>query len=171
MKKEALSEYWASLILQIRDINGWSQNDLASVLGVNQASISRWEKGETAPTALIQLALEDLAGKAKIASIHEFIQVVDNSPFPMILQDENMIIIAASRSSGFKVGLTVVEQTPEDERQNFISFAEAVRASGFWTGGGKRFDYSFDTGGDSRKAVVQSIAVRGSVYAIVQKVS
>ncbi len=170
MKQRTLENYWPSLIAQIREINKWNQKDLALKLGVNQASISRWEKGEIVPTTVSQLCLEQLAASAKISSIHEFIQVVNNSPFPMILQDENMIIIAASTSSGFKTGLTVIEQTPADEQPFFLKFADAIKGSGFWSKGGNRFDYLFDATDGNRRAVVQSIAVRGNVYAIVQKV-
>ncbi len=169
MPKEPLNEYWSSLIVQVRNSLGLNQEAFANKLQTTQATVSRWESGEAVPSPHNQKLIEELAGLANFASINGLVKIVNASPFPMLLTDRASNVIAASQSSGFKVGLSVVEQTPQDERGNFEKFAEAVAASGFWNGDGNRFDYEFEIGGERRRAVVQSIMIRGHVYAVVQR--
>jgi transcriptional regulator with XRE-family HTH domain len=51
-----------------REQLGYSQHELARRLGVNQASISRWESGRQPIPAWLPLALEALARKRKWAT-------------------------------------------------------------------------------------------------------
>jgi transcriptional regulator with XRE-family HTH domain len=169
MPKKPSDDYWSSMITQIRDAMAWSQDELADRLGSNQSTVSRWEKSASIPSPEKQQFIERLAAAANIASIDGLLKIVEASPFPMILVDRRSNVLAASQSSGFKAGLSVIEQTPEDERKAFAQFAEAVAASGFWTGDGKRFDYAFEVDGQRRQAVVQSISARGHIYAVVQR--
>lgn len=49
-------------ILRWREVRGLSTTDLAKLLGVSQATVSRWETGDRPPTMpLVRLALERLA--------------------------------------------------------------------------------------------------------------
>lgn len=169
MSDEPLNEYWSSSIVQVRNELRLSQEDFANKLETTQATVSRWENGEMLPSPRNQHLIEELAGTANLASINGLVSIVNASPFPMILTDRASNVIAASESSGFTTGLTVIEQTPVEERGNFEKFAESVIASGFWEGDGRRFDYEFEIGGERRRAVVQSIMVRGIVYAVVQR--
>lgn len=171
MANEPLSEYWSSLIVQVRNELRLSQKDLANKLATTQATVSRWENAEVLPSPHNQQLIEELAGSANLASINGLLKIVNASPFPMILTDRASNVLAASESSGFTTGLTVVDQTPAEERGNFEKFAESVIASGFWEGDGRRFDYEFEIGGERRRAVVQSIMVRGRVYAVVQRLN
>ena len=52
-------------------------------------------------------------------------------------------VLAASQSSGYAAGLTVTDQTP---------------------------DYELDLGTEIRRAIAQSIMIRGNVFAVVQRV-
>ena len=44
-----------------REERGLSQREMADVLGVRQATVSRWESGERVPPPYLRLALEMLA--------------------------------------------------------------------------------------------------------------
>lgn len=48
-------------IKEFREARDWPQERLAAELGVNQATISRWENGADSPKASVLLALEYLA--------------------------------------------------------------------------------------------------------------
>jgi transcriptional regulator with XRE-family HTH domain len=169
MPNEPLEEYWSSLIVQVRNELKLSQEAFASKLETTQATVSRWEAGESIPLRRNQQLIEDMAAAANLASINGLLKIVTASRFPMILTDRAANVLAASVSSGFAAGRSVIEQTPEEERENFAKFAEAVIASGFWEDDGKRFDYEFKIGSERRRAVVQSIMIRGHVYAVVQR--
>lgn len=169
MSKEPLTEYWSSLVVQVRNELRLNQQAFAAKLETSQATVSRWEKGETLPSLRNQQILEELAGTANLASINGLMKIVNASPFPMILTDRAANVLAASESSGFKSGRRVIDQTPKEERANFQKFADAVTATGFWDEDGRRFDYEFRIGSERRRAVVQSIIIRGNVYAVVQR--
>lgn len=169
MPKEPLNQYWSSLIVHVRSTLRLNQDAFAEKLKTTQATVSRWENGEVVPSLRNQQLIEELAAAANLASINGLVRIVNASPFPMILTDRATTVLAASESSGFIAGSSVVEQTPEDERRNFIKFTEAVVASGFWEEEGRQFDYEFKGGSERRRAVVQSIMIRGVVYAVVQR--
>src|SRR6266700_3464114 len=46
-----------------RQRRGWSQAELASMLGSDHKSVSRWERGETFPTPKLRQKLTELLGK------------------------------------------------------------------------------------------------------------
>ncbi len=169
MSKEPLKHYWPSLIGQVRSILQLNQHAFAEKLGTTQASVSRWEKGERIPLPEFQGKIERMAQETRVESINGLLKIVEASPFPIIITDEFANVLAASSSSGFRSGLAVFDQTPEDEQENFKKFSEALRMSGFWKEDGIRYDYQFLTGAYLRRAVVQSIMVRGIVYAVVQR--
>jgi hypothetical protein len=76
-----------------------------------------------------------------------------------------LLIAEGGRKSGFKV----LEQTPDEEREHFRAFSDSIDASGFWEQDGVRFDYEFRQGGETRRAIAQSIGIRGNVFAVVQR--
>ena len=49
-------------IRQLRQERGWTQEQLARRLGVNQSAISAWELGQRVPRLRYQQALTDLFG-------------------------------------------------------------------------------------------------------------
>jgi DNA-binding transcriptional regulator YiaG len=167
--KETPDDYWASMIAQIRNAMRLNQDELAAMLGSNQSTVCRWEKGESVPSPEKQALIEKIAADANIASIKGLLNIVNGSPFPMILVDRFGGVLAASESSGFKSGSDVLDQTPEEEREHFRAFSASIEASGFWKKDGVRFDYEFRHGGKARRAIAQSILIRGNVFAVVQR--
>jgi hypothetical protein len=87
----------------------------------------------------------------------------------MILTDHNDFVLAASKSSGFKVGKTVVDQTPPEEQENYHMFSKLVSDSGFWIKAGNTFEFELEIDGHKRKAIIQSVGSRGHIFALVQK--
>ena len=161
--------YWAELITQIRTTLHLSQAQFALELESDQATVSRWEQGMVLPSFKKQKQIEAIAERINLPSLQGIADVVNSSPFSMLLTDRQHHVLAASRSSGFSVGLGVVEQTPKEEQQHFLDFADSVAKSGFWSQSGRRFDYAFQAGDALYRAVVTSVLVRGTVYAVVQQ--
>lgn len=163
------SNYWSLLLVQLRKNKKWSQADLANKIGVSRESVSRWESGSTYPSIKQQKKIGMIADDLNIASVYGIVRVVNHSPYPMILTDINDYVLAASASSGFDVGVTVFEQTPEDERGNYLDFTKQVAETGFWEKEDNILEYEFVVGGEKRRAVVQSVGSRGHIFALVQR--
>lgn len=51
---------WPKLILRLRAKLNLSQKELGKMIDVSLASVSRWERGEHEPTAIVKVKLEDL---------------------------------------------------------------------------------------------------------------
>lgn len=161
---------WADLVRQIRSLNRWSQQTLAEHMQTDQATVSRWERGVSQPVFKARQQLEALADGAGLQSLAGIATVVRVSPFPMILLDRDGEVIAASPASGLRAGTGIVEQTPPDERGFLADFKGRLEAAGFWRAGGPAsFEYAFQRGDETAGAVVVALAVRGHVYALVQK--
>jgi transcriptional regulator with XRE-family HTH domain len=161
---------WPELIRQIRAVRRWSQEALAEQMQTDQATVSRWERGIVQPGFAAQRKLEFVAQEAGLQSLNGIERVVQCSPYPMLLVDRNLQVIAASASSGFLAGQSVVQQTPHDERAYLKSFAASLEEGGFWrTDAQSVIDYAFERGTEIAGAVVVRVTARGEVYAVVQK--
>lgn len=169
MSEMKAPSYWSLLLAQLRKNKGWSQADLANHIGVSRETVSRWEAEATYPSIKQQKKIGLLAEDLNIASVYGIIEVVNHSPYPMILTDINDYVLAASVCSGFDVGSTVVEQTPEDERENYLMFSKQVAGTGFWEKEDNILEYEFVDGDEKRRAVVQSVGSRGHIFALVQR--
>lgn len=170
MEKSA-NAYWAALIAQIRTTQHWSQMEFAFQVASDQATVSRWERGLALPQFEKQRVIEAIAERIDLASLQGIADIVNHSPFPMILTNQAQTVLAASSASGFSVGRGVLEQTPPAEHEHYRRFSETIADSGFWDRSGNRLDYAFTTdGGVVCRAVVTSVIVRGAVYAVVQQV-
>lgn len=163
------AHYWSAILRKIRKQAGLSQGGLADLLRTDQPTVSRWERRLFVPSPAFQRLIETIAEDAGVATLHGVAAMVMHSPFPMILVSQEMRVIAASVSSGFEVGRTTMEQTPEEERANLQRFTQEVAASGFWEQRIEKLDYEFCVGDERRKAVLVPVVMQGAVYALVQK--
>ncbi|MEY4685772.1 MAG: Antitoxin component of bacterial toxin-antitoxin system, MqsA [Pseudomonadota bacterium] len=163
------AHYWSAIVRKIRRQAGLSQSGLADLLGTDQPTVSRWERRLFVPSLAFQILIESRARDLGIATLQDVAAIVTHSPFPMILVSKSMMVIAASVSSGFSVGLTTLEQTPEDEQSFLRTFSEDVAASGFWEQRVDKLDYEFCLGDERRKAVLVPVVMQGDVFALVQK--
>jgi transcriptional regulator with XRE-family HTH domain len=163
------AHYWSAILRKIRRQAGLSQGGLADLLRTDQPTISRWERRLFVPSPAFQRLIESIATEFGVATLHDVAAVVMHSPFPMILVSQEMMVIAASASSGFEADRTTIDQTPEEERAFLRKFSEEVAASGFWEQRIEKFDYEFCLGDERRKAVLVPVVMQGAVYALVQK--
>ncbi|MEI7870434.1 MAG: helix-turn-helix transcriptional regulator [Candidatus Methylumidiphilus sp.] len=163
--------HWGQLITQLREEKVWTEEKLAEMLETDQATISRWECGLAEPRSrTVRQKLERLAREAKLGPLGEAVEMVKSSPFPMILVDQQGIVVAASASSGFLEGRTCFEHSPLGEQATLSAFDAKMNASGFWQMQIRRMDYEF-TGDDGvvRRAIVTRLTFWGEAYALVQK--
>ena len=167
--KQSSSRYWAKLIKSLRYSLHISQNQFSERLDIDQATVSRWERGLTEPQYEMRKILHEMARDAGIATLGDLKCIVNFSPFPMILVDSCQKVHAASMSSGFKTNQSVTEQTPPEEQTFLQNFIDQLEAAGFWEGECPKFDYEFRTETETRLAIVIAITIRGEIFALVQK--
>lgn len=163
------SSYWPKLVKGLRATLRLSQTQFSDRLGIDQATVSRWERGQSEPQYEIRRALEEMAKASGLATLNDMSDAVSVSPFPMVLVDSRGQIVAASMSSGFQPDRSALEQTPEIEQAFSRAFDEQLSASRFWDGLCPRFDYEFRTETEVRRAIVSAVTDRGEVFALVQK--
>lgn len=164
-------DYWPALILAIRNARNWSQTTFADKVDSSQETVSRWERGAVLPSRSKQRQIEHLAEASNISSLGGISHIVRLSPYPMLLCDSNDHVIAASGSSGFQEGRSVVSQTPEFQHAFFAEFAEELKSSGFWKDSGRSRNYHFSSPEFGEfKAVLVTVRVSGSIYCVVQAI-
>lgn len=161
--------YWSGILKRIRKQTGLSQGALADLLKTDQPSVSRWERCLFAPSLHFQRKVEAFASSVGVATLHDAMAIVTHSPFPMILVSRDMMVIAASASSGFEVDKTTMEQTPPEERVFLERFSNDVDESGFWEQSIEKLDYDFEVGDERRRAVLVPVVMEGIIHALVQK--
>lgn len=161
--------YWSGVLRRIRKHAGLSQGQLATILGTDQPTVSRWERKLFVPSNIFQRKIEAIARDHGVATLHDVIAVVTYSPFPMILVSRQLMVIAASASSGFTADRSVNEQTPAEEQAFFDHFSRQVEASGFWEQITPKLDYEFEINQEQRKAILVPVIMSDQVYALVQK--
>ena len=169
MSDKITTDYWSALLISIRKEKNWSQADLAGELDVSRETVARWEAEARYPSIDKQKMIGEIATNLNVASVYGVVEVVNASPFSMILTDSNDYVVAASGVSGFMCGRTVVEQTPLEEQDNYIEFSRKIRNTGFWRKAGNCFEYDFYIGSEKRMAIIHSIGSRGHIFALVQK--
>src|SRR5262245_38949692 len=86
---------WPTQIRRFRRQHLVKQAALAEMLGVDQATVSRWEAGQIMPSFSIQRRLRDLIGRAvpQDALLHHWVDTAIN---PLMLSNGAFIIAAAS---------------------------------------------------------------------------
>ena len=166
---QSASLYWAELIKGLRDSLQISQSQFSERLDIDQATVSRWERGLTEPQYEMRKILHEMATHAGLATFENLTKTVNFRPFPMILVDRWQKVYAVSMSSGFKTDQPVTHQTPPEERTFLQQFIGQLNSAGFWEGHCQKFDYEFHTEAETRRAVVTSVEIQGEIFALVQK--
>ena len=129
------SDYWAQLSKSLRQALNLTQSQMAERLGTDQTSISRWERGLTEPQFEMRQLIEGLAQGQGLATLDHIVTAVRLSPFPMILVDRRSRVIAASSCSGFTPGISVMGETPAEERKTWNSSMPNSKPAGFGSNG------------------------------------
>jgi transcriptional regulator with XRE-family HTH domain len=84
-------------IVALRERLGVSQAELGRRLGVDQATVSRWERGLQAPEPRIQVRLSELIYRLdQSRGLRPEIALVEHSPFPMAIISRDWTVVALS---------------------------------------------------------------------------
>lgn len=166
-----VADYWPSLILEVRRLKRWSQEQLAHEIGSSQETVSRWERGLVVPSRSKQVMIEKIAEELHLSSLEGIASIVRLSPYPMPLCDRQDIVIAASAISGFREGESALTHTPPLQHAYYKQFIRDCEADGFWSQSGQTRRYDFEvSSGHVLSAVLVSINVRGQMYCVVQAI-
>jgi DNA-binding XRE family transcriptional regulator len=80
-----LTDGWSALIKRYRIRHGLTQGRMASLVGVSQRTISRWERGEDSPNFEWQRRLRDLGWQPTWTVISSLAASIPHCPFPRAL--------------------------------------------------------------------------------------
>ncbi len=93
-----MSEDWSSFVRRYRARHGLTQARLASLVGVAQRTISRWERGEDRPSLEQQRLLRDLGMEPTTTFMQMLAASVTNCPAPRALScTPSLRLVALSR--------------------------------------------------------------------------
>ncbi len=73
----------------IRDLRrryGWTQADLASKIGTDPVTVSRWERGATIPRPSARARLRDLAGSSPEGELSRLMHIIGSDDVVAILR-------------------------------------------------------------------------------------
>lgn len=129
-----MANYFSSNLKKIRQDKKLSQNKLASLAGVNQTTIARWENNEIAPTID---NLEDLANALNV-SLPDLLGRdlrFDNATPTNVNDNVTKIPVLGVIKAGI----------PIEAQQDILEYIEIPKS---WVRGGKRF-YGLKVSGDS----------------------
>ncbi len=86
------------LIKHIRDYLGLSQADFAEKLGVNFATVNRWENGRAIPTKLAQAKLYDYCKEQSVPVYQFVLDKIANEAASVNLEDGRILLYHGSKS-------------------------------------------------------------------------
>lgn len=92
---------WLAALRRFRQEHRLTQRELAVFLGVNQKTISRWERGIDQPNPETRDRLKSVLGDGGAgAGLPDVYETVRNAPIPIALVDDRGNVLAASRTYG-----------------------------------------------------------------------
>lgn len=89
---------WLATLRRFRREYHLTQRELAVFLGVNQKTVSRWERGTDHPSAETRERLRTLLGSGKLDRLPAVYEAVREAPIPIALVDNNGTVLVASRT-------------------------------------------------------------------------
>lgn len=129
---------WDRVIARYRSLNGLTQAAFGELLGVEQATISRWERGFHVPELTMQKRLRSLLGRDFIASDDIILHRVRNSLSAMKMADQRGCNLAASRKAAMLHGVQRNFLERLEYQHMFTEVLDAqwqvARTSGFFAG-------------------------------------
>jgi len=115
---------WPALVKRLRFLSSLKQDELAQQLGVDQATVSRWERGAYVPGIPVQKRLRDI--------LHRLEPVIgpaaiESMPVIAILYDREHIGFCCAAS--YSMANTVFHRRPQQMRSQMIKddWSESVR--------------------------------------------
>ena len=97
---------WRLLIRGYRRENGLKQEALAYMLGVDQTTVSRWERGKDKPSLAMQKRLRDLMWKREDTALEAVERLVRFSPGRATLLMPGTKIVAVSEPTARRFGVS-----------------------------------------------------------------
>lgn len=129
---------WDRVIRRYRRVKGLTQAAFGDVLGVEQATISRWERGFHLPEVAMQKRLRSLLGREFVASDDIILHRVRNSLGASKMADRGgrNVAVSARAASLHGVGRDYLERLEYGRffTDTLDSQWEAARNSGFFAG-------------------------------------
>lgn len=126
------------VIKHLRESLGLTQHEFARQLTVSQATVSRWEGGQTEPDAEARRRIQSLGRSRVNTGDIALMRMVSSAPALMALLDLGMRVVALSPDCAHTLGLSLREATGVDLRPLFsdnLSHAyDRAADSGFFIG-------------------------------------
>ncbi len=129
---------WADRIVRLRAARGWKQAALAELMGVDQATVSRWERGLQSPDVASRRRLARLYQREHPPGDRVALLAVEASPHPFLAFGGDLAVVAASPSAGDFFGIGLAELRAGGVGRIFSDdLAEALaraETAGIWVG-------------------------------------
>lgn len=129
---------WAAGIRRLRQSNGWKQTTFAEMIGVDQATVSRWERGLQTPEPSMRKRLVELM-RRRVPELDRLQMIsVEASPNLAIAFDRDFRVLAASEAAAALFGTTpgaLVGEPLHDRSAPDLAWArERAEECGLWRG-------------------------------------
>ena len=129
---------WERVIIRYRHLNGLTQAAFGEMIGVEQATVSRWERGNQRPDLSIQKRLRTLLGPGHGVSDSTVIHRVRTALSAVKLADKNGRNLAASKRAAQLHGVPVEFLEKLEYRHFFTDVLDeqwkTAREMGFFDG-------------------------------------
>jgi transcriptional regulator with XRE-family HTH domain len=100
---------WSESIRSFRLRHGFSQQQLAALIGVAQRTVSRWERGDDRPSIPQQLRLRDLGWAPSSTLLRAIAATIANCPVPRALTSSANLTLRAVSAPAIAKRPSVVE--------------------------------------------------------------
>jgi transcriptional regulator with XRE-family HTH domain len=129
---------WSDQLRRYRRVHGLTQVVLAEILNVEQATISRWERGVHEPDLSVQRRLRDLICGPSFNSEEFQLKVIGRSPFAVKVANKQARNLAASLGAASLHGVSRDVLARADYRPYFSDILreqwDSARRLGFFAG-------------------------------------
>ena len=97
-----MSEDWGELVKRTRLRHGLTQGRMATVIGVSQRTVSRWERGDDKPSLDLQRKLRDMGWEPPGTLLASLAQSVRHCPVPRALSRTQRLRLQAVSGPAIK---------------------------------------------------------------------
>lgn len=109
-----MSEDWGELVKRYRLRHGLTQGRMATVIGVSQRTVSRWERGDDKPSLDLQRKLRDMGWEPPGLLLASLAQSVRHCPFPRALSRTQRLRLQALSGPAIRKRPSVVNWVGRD---------------------------------------------------------
>lgn len=109
-----MSEGWGEFVKHYRLRHGLTQERMATVIGVSQRTVSRWERGDDKPSLDLQRKLRDMGWEPPGTLLASLAQSVRHCPFPRALSRTHRLRLQALSDPAIRKRPSVVDWIGRD---------------------------------------------------------